>query len=207
MTEAEQAEFDEKVGRGLVAALFFMAEQLHRWPTLDDILRIHYLIFAEAHSAIGGLYRSDSYWPLYCRFTVPSWQDVPGCMLRLEDLLRKAQAECDALTEFEQFEKLLEWAARIHHRFECIHPFQDGNGRTGRVLVSWMFGYYGLPGFDPSPEQKPEYISALENADAALTTQDLFYADCWPHQTTALQALIDFLGEVLEGTVAEFTEP
>jgi Fic family protein len=91
----------------------------------------------------------------------------------------------------------LEWAARIHHRFECIHPFQDGNGRTGRALVSWMLGHYGYPGFDPSLERRAEYIACLEAADSALTTQDLLHADFWPHQTAALQALVDFIGDTL----------
>lgn len=197
MTEAEQLEFDEKVGRGLVAALFFVGNHLQRWPTLTDVRHLHRLIFSDAHPAIGGEYRADSYWPQYTRFAVPRWQDVPICMLRLDDLLSRARTECDALTGFDQQELVLEWSARIHHRFECIHPFQDGNGRTGRALVSWMLGAYGLPPFDLPPERKAEYLAALENADTALTTQDLLHADFWPHQTTALEAMIDLLGDVM----------
>lgn len=202
MTPEEQQLFDETVGRGLVTALFFVYEQRERWPTLDDIRYIHRLIFEEAHPAMAGEYRQDSYWPQYTDFGVPLWADVPGCMLRLEDLLRQAKVECDASSGFEQQEKLLEWAARVHHRFECIHPFQDGNGRTGRALTSWMLEHYGFPTFDVTEVTKERYLSALAAADAELTTDDLRYADYWPRQTAALQPLIDFIGDVLECDVA-----
>ena len=31
-----------------------------------------------------------------------------------------------------------------HHTFECIHPFSDGNGRTGRLLLNWFRMSCGL---------------------------------------------------------------
>jgi len=35
----------------------------------------------------------------------------------------------------------------LHHRFEALHPFTDGNGRTGRAIWLWMMNKQGL---DPS---------------------------------------------------------
>jgi Fic family protein len=201
MSQPGDQEFQEKVGRGLVAALLFLHESRTRWPTLDDVRQIDRLIFNEADPTMAGEYRRDNYWPQYTQFAVPRWQDVPACMLRLEDLLRLAKRECEAAEGFERQEKILEWAARIHHRFECIHPFEDGNGRTGRALVSWMLSHYGLPDFEMLEDRRPQYLLALETADAALTTEDLLHADYWPHQTEALQPLIDIIGEVLEESV------
>jgi Fic family protein len=37
------------------------------------------------------------------------------------------------------------WAWKIHDEFECIHPFVDGNGRTGRLLLNALRLRYGLP--------------------------------------------------------------
>lgn len=39
----------------------------------------------------------------------------------------------------------IETAALFHLVFEDIHPFQDGNGRTGRVLLNFMLMRAGFP--------------------------------------------------------------
>lgn len=38
-----------------------------------------------------------------------------------------------------------EWCWRMHDEYECVHPFADGNGRTGRLILNALRLQYGLP--------------------------------------------------------------
>lgn len=63
---------------------------------------------------------------------------------------------------------ILEALARIHTLFESIHPFQDGNGRVGRILLNYLAISQGYPpivikGIELSERNK--YYQALELAD------------------------------------------
>ena len=57
-------------------------------------------------------------------------------------------------------------AAWLHHRFSQIHPFQDGNGRVARTVASLVFIQSGLFPLVVTRDEKVEYLSALEEADA-----------------------------------------
>lgn len=46
-----------------------------------------------------------------------------------------AQAMQELLQWYQEKEKNLSILAEFHARYECIHPFQDGNGRTGRMIL------------------------------------------------------------------------
>ena len=56
-------------------------------------------------------------------------------------------------------------AAWLHHRFVQIHPFEDGNGRTARLLMSYVFARRGEPTPVIAAAEKPEYFGALQRAD------------------------------------------
>ncbi|MBC6438703.1 MAG: Fic family protein [Rhodobacteraceae bacterium] len=56
-------------------------------------------------------------------------------------------------------------AAWLHHRFTRIHPFQDGNGRVARAIVTLVLVKQGLFPLVVTRDDKPEYIDALEAAD------------------------------------------
>jgi Fic family protein len=66
---------------------------------------------------------------------------------------------------------VLEALAKAHALFEAIHPYRDGNGRVGRLLLNYLAIRQGLPpvvikGLDPKDRRR--YYEALEKADRGL---------------------------------------
>ena len=75
-------------------------------------------------------------------------------------------------------------AAWLHHAFTQIHPFQDGNGRVARALLTWHLVREGYLSVVVSRDDRPAYIDALEAADGGN-----------------LDAFIDFLVQLESRTI------
>jgi len=101
--------------------------------TPDSILAIHEALVSEAGPEIAGVWRDGPVWigrpdlsPHGADFIPPTYQRVPGC---IDDLVQFSA---------KPHESPLVAAVVAHAQFETIHPFSDGNGRTGRALVHVM---------------------------------------------------------------------
>ena len=72
----------------------------------------------------------------------------------------------------------------FHVRFERIHPFQDGNGRVGRLLLFWQCLQNGIVPFIITEELRLYYYRGIQNwgetngylRDTCLTAQDQYTA-------------------------------
>lgn len=56
--------------------------------------------------------------------------------------------------------------ARLHAAFERVHPFLDGNGRTGRLLLNLILVRRGYPPLVVLKQHRPPYLAALARADS-----------------------------------------
>ena len=78
-------------------------------------------------------------------------EDVPAAMnALLRDYNSKKEKTFDDLLDF-------------HYRFECIHPFQDGNGRVGRLLLFKECLRTGIVPFIITDDLKAFYYRGLQN--------------------------------------------
>lgn len=56
-------------------------------------------------------------------------------------------------------------AVEFHYKFIRIHPFDDGNGRTARILMNFILMQFGFPPVIIKTEDKANYFVALQLAD------------------------------------------
>jgi cell filamentation protein, protein adenylyltransferase len=87
----------------------------------------------------------------------PSWTEVSMCV---DDWLAEAQALRGLDAPHVPAE--LAW---LHARFEQIHPFLDGNGRTGRLLLNLLLVRLGYPPAIIRKGDRERYLAALRHAD------------------------------------------
>ncbi len=83
--------------------------------------------------------------------------------------------------------------AALHRRFEAIHPFLDGNGRTGRLVLNLMLVRLGYPPAIIYKRQRSEYLRALRRADAG---------DCGALGELVARAILDNLYKFIVPAIA-----
>ena len=59
-------------------------------------------------------------------------------------------------------------AILFHHKFENIHPFSDGNGRTGRMLMNHILLRCGYPLLVISRRERKKYLESMSEADKSI---------------------------------------
>jgi len=106
-------------------------------PTLQDVLRLGYMIEPETNStehfrkvnvSIGGDVRSH-------------YSDVPHEMAELwQDIINVVPVQGKG-----EFGSNKPSADDFYLAFEYIHPFADGNGRTGKIIHNWLLGTLDNP--------------------------------------------------------------
>ncbi len=127
-------------------------------PISEKVIKdIHYLVLSDKRED-RGVYRR-----IPVRIMGASHEPVQPYLIqpKMEQLLLKFN---------ESNENIIAKLARFHIEFEGIHPFIDGNGRTGRLLVNLELMKAGYPPIDIKFTDRKSYYDAF---DAFHTKGDL----------------------------------
>jgi Fic family protein len=125
----------------IVANARAMQSAIEAAGSLDEaaILETHRILMQDDQPSIAGKWRIEQNWigpgnagPRLASFVPPAHERVPALMADLVAFMHRADLPVIALV------------ALAHAQFETIHPFIDGNGRTGRTLMHAILRDRGL---------------------------------------------------------------
>jgi hypothetical protein len=104
-----------------------------------------------------GSFREHDIAPFPGGMRPPPWPEVPA-------LIHDWLTDTETLRGADQA-MIAETLAGLHARFEQIHPFLDGNGRAGRLVLNLMLVRLGIPPAIIYKGGRDRYLAALRNAD------------------------------------------
>ena len=116
----------------------------------DTILFIHGLLIGGIDDSIAGRFRKEHEYVRVGKHIAPA----PEHVIRMVEVLL---AEYKANHSVDIFSKI----AHFHLQFETIHPFCDGNGRIGRVLISLQLQEFGYPNIIIRDKEKQLYYKTF----------------------------------------------
>ena len=138
--------------------------------TVQEVRHIHHLAMTPVWHVAPHLQAGDSEGPGNFRrhdihpfdrgMTPPSWPLVPAAV---EEWVTRVDRIAERVTAGDPLPELL---AQSHTHFEQIHPFIDGNGRTGRLALNLVLVRLGYPPIVVLKGQRASYLRSLQQADA-----------------------------------------
>jgi Fic family protein len=160
------------------SAFMHLIDRRARAIDLVTILELHDDVFR-------GLLADHGQWRRMNKVIDPGASFTPS---RSEKLLAGLE---DLKNEYERRdlagEDVFSLGAWLHHSFECIHPFSDGNGRVGRLLLNLHFLKHNWPPVNIMPLDRERYLDALGQADKGT-----------------LQPLIEYIKVIMGGSLLNF---
>jgi Fic family protein len=110
-----------------------------------------------------GMFREHDLHPFAGGLTPPSWPLIDAAM---QGWLERVHELTPALTGSQPSDvPMPELLAEVHNRFERVHPFIDGNGRAGRLVMNLMLVRMGYPPAIILTTHREQYLAAMRKAD------------------------------------------
>ena len=149
--------------KNLARAIELLVENPGQNLTVELILALHKILLTGINDSFAGRFRAGDEW-------VRVGTHVGANPAFVNDLIYQLVEGFNSSDDRE----LIERVAYFHNEFEYIHPFCDGNGRIGRVLINQQLLSRGLPPIMiPARNKFQEYYPALDAYDKKSSTVEL----------------------------------
>lgn len=172
LKETEKILLDIEISRNISLREVFEAKNLARVAgyiksnaeakriDLELILVLHKMLISGIDDSIAGRLRARSEYVRVGSHVAPAPEHVESMLTSLID---------DYDSDLSSF--LIEKISKFHLGFENIHPFCDGNGRIGRVLINWQLQRIGFPPVIIRFKDRENYYDALRDFDSSKKTK------------------------------------
>lgn len=121
----------------------------------EIILLLHRMLLGGINDNIAGRFRTKGEYVRVGSHVAPAPEQIESM---IEESINTYESK---LSQY-----FLERISKFHLEFENIHPFCDGNGRIGRVLMNYQLLRQGFPPVIIRDKEKAEYYTALRNFDS-----------------------------------------
>ena len=128
----------------------------------DLILLLHQMLISGIDDNIAGRYRKEGEYVRVGAHIAPAPEHVETMM---EQIIVAYTSDLETW--------FLDKIARFHLEFETIHPFCDGNGRMGRVLINFQLLKLGLPRIIIRNSEKQRYYRAFVEYEQRESTKEM----------------------------------
>jgi len=119
------------------------------------IKNLHSLVIQDINKEIAGQYRIRDVFITGTHHKPTSAINVPP---QMNDLIKWGRDNYKKMN-------IVEFSAIFHHKLVHIHPFEDGNGRTGRLVMNIFLMQYGFPLVIIQKNDRKKYYRVLAIAD------------------------------------------
>ena len=119
----------------------------------DMLLKWHKEIFSDTKQDIAGKFRD--YLVRVGDYRAPDWQDINNLVKEFFIWYNKNKKVMHPV----------EFVARAHYKFEKIHPFGDGNGRIGRLIIAYILRNGNYPLLIIEYKKRKSYYHALSKTE------------------------------------------